>query len=111
MSRVGRSTWLADRASLPWNCSARRRVGWSPAWTSAPACSTWREPGLPGRCTSVATGSGQPGAYRYLSDTVDSYRTPEELLDLAGRAGWGDPSIRLLTLGTVGLVAGVKLPG
>jgi demethylmenaquinone methyltransferase/2-methoxy-6-polyprenyl-1,4-benzoquinol methylase len=50
--------------------------------------------------------SGQPRAYRYLSDTVDAYRAPEELLDLAGRAGWRDPRIELLTLGTVGLLSG-----
>jgi demethylmenaquinone methyltransferase/2-methoxy-6-polyprenyl-1,4-benzoquinol methylase len=50
--------------------------------------------------------SGQPAAYRYLSDTVDAYRAPEELLDLAGRAGWLDPRIDLLTLGTVGLLSG-----
>jgi len=52
--------------------------------------------------------SGQPEAYRYLSDTVDSYRAPEQLLDLADRAGWRDPRIELLTLGTVGLVSGVR---
>jgi demethylmenaquinone methyltransferase/2-methoxy-6-polyprenyl-1,4-benzoquinol methylase len=50
--------------------------------------------------------SGQPRAYHYLSDTVDSYRAPEQLLDLAGRAGWRDPRIDLLTLGTVGLLSG-----
>jgi demethylmenaquinone methyltransferase/2-methoxy-6-polyprenyl-1,4-benzoquinol methylase len=32
--------------------------------------------------------SGQPAAYRYLSDTVDSYRTPEELRAMAAAAGW-----------------------
>jgi demethylmenaquinone methyltransferase / 2-methoxy-6-polyprenyl-1,4-benzoquinol methylase len=50
--------------------------------------------------------SGQPRAYRYLSDTVDSYHSPEQLLDLAERAGWRDPRIELLTLGTVGLLSG-----
>jgi len=50
--------------------------------------------------------SGAPDAYRYLSATVGSYRTPEELVTLAGRAGWRDPAIRLLTLGTVGLLTG-----
>lgn len=50
--------------------------------------------------------SGDPGAYRYLSDTIDSYRTPAELVELARDAGWREPSIRLLTLGTVGLLAG-----
>lgn len=50
--------------------------------------------------------SGRPAAYRYLSDTVDSYRTPAELLDLATRAGWRRARIHLLTLGTVGVLAG-----
>lgn len=50
--------------------------------------------------------SGEPDAYRYLSDTVDSYRTPEELVALAAEAGWVDPAIELLTLGTVGLLTG-----
>lgn len=53
--------------------------------------------------------SGQPQAYRYLSDTIDSYRTPEELVDLAKRAGWRNPRLRLLTLGTVGLLFGRAL--
>jgi len=52
--------------------------------------------------------SGQPRAYRYLSETIDSYRTPAELLALAGRAGWGEPGIRLLTLGTVGILTGQR---
>src|SRR6266849_1352700 len=34
--------------------------------------------------------SGERSAYRYLSDTVDSYRTPAELRDLAMTAGWKD---------------------
>lgn len=55
--------------------------------------------------------SGQPRAYRYLSETIDSYRTPEELLALAGRAGWSEPRIRLLTLGTVGILSGLRKPG
>jgi demethylmenaquinone methyltransferase / 2-methoxy-6-polyprenyl-1,4-benzoquinol methylase len=50
--------------------------------------------------------SGQPQAYRYLSDTVDSYRTPAELRGLAERAGWSEVSFRSLTLGTVGILAG-----
>jgi demethylmenaquinone methyltransferase / 2-methoxy-6-polyprenyl-1,4-benzoquinol methylase len=52
--------------------------------------------------------SGDGAAYRYLSDTVDSYRTPEELVALATRAGWQDPRIDLLTLGTVGVLAGER---
>jgi demethylmenaquinone methyltransferase/2-methoxy-6-polyprenyl-1,4-benzoquinol methylase len=50
--------------------------------------------------------SGQPEAYRYLSSTVDSYRTPEQLVEMADRAGWRDVRIRLLTMGTVGLLTG-----
>jgi demethylmenaquinone methyltransferase/2-methoxy-6-polyprenyl-1,4-benzoquinol methylase len=50
--------------------------------------------------------SGEPDAYRYLSDTVDAYRTPAELVELARAAGWVDPRIELLTLGTVGLLRG-----
>lgn len=50
--------------------------------------------------------SGEPRAYRYLSDTVDSYRTPEQLVGLAEAAGWRDVRFRALTLGTVGLLSG-----
>lgn len=52
--------------------------------------------------------SGEPQAYRYLSDTVDTYRTPGQLLELAGAAGWSHISLRLLTLGTVGLLTGTR---
>jgi demethylmenaquinone methyltransferase/2-methoxy-6-polyprenyl-1,4-benzoquinol methylase len=50
--------------------------------------------------------SGQPAAYRYLSDTVDSYRTPEELRAMAAAAGWSDVSYKGMAMGTVGLLAG-----
>ncbi|MGH7912083.1 MAG: ubiquinone/menaquinone biosynthesis methyltransferase [Candidatus Dormibacteraceae bacterium] len=50
--------------------------------------------------------SGQPQAYRYLSDTVDTYRTPGELLELAAESGWNQVALQLLTLGTVGLLTG-----
>ena len=50
--------------------------------------------------------SGAPSAYRYLSDTVDSYRTPAELLEMASAAGWSDLSFRALSAGTVGIVRG-----
>jgi demethylmenaquinone methyltransferase/2-methoxy-6-polyprenyl-1,4-benzoquinol methylase len=52
--------------------------------------------------------SGQPQAYRYLSDTVDAYHRPEELVELAAEAGWRGPRIELLTLGTVGLLSGQR---
>jgi demethylmenaquinone methyltransferase/2-methoxy-6-polyprenyl-1,4-benzoquinol methylase len=50
--------------------------------------------------------SGQPAAYRYLSDTVDSYRTPEELSGMALAAGWSDVRFRPLAMGTVGILSG-----
>jgi demethylmenaquinone methyltransferase/2-methoxy-6-polyprenyl-1,4-benzoquinol methylase len=50
--------------------------------------------------------SGDPPAYRYLSDTIDSYRTPEELRDMAGAAGWTDIRFHGLAFGTVGLLVG-----
>jgi len=50
--------------------------------------------------------SGEPRAYRYLSDTVDSYRTARELQALAGEAGWSAIDFRTLNFGTVGLLAG-----
>jgi demethylmenaquinone methyltransferase / 2-methoxy-6-polyprenyl-1,4-benzoquinol methylase len=53
--------------------------------------------------------SGQPAAYRYLSDTVDSYRTPQELRDMAVAASWSDVSYKSLALGTVGIVSGTKM--
>jgi demethylmenaquinone methyltransferase/2-methoxy-6-polyprenyl-1,4-benzoquinol methylase len=50
--------------------------------------------------------SGQPSAYRYLSDTVDAYRTPEELAAMATHAGWSEVRFRSLAMGTVGIVSG-----
>jgi demethylmenaquinone methyltransferase / 2-methoxy-6-polyprenyl-1,4-benzoquinol methylase len=50
--------------------------------------------------------SGQPAAYRYLSDTVDSYRTPDELRSMAAAAGWKDVRYQGLAMGTVGIVSG-----
>ncbi len=52
--------------------------------------------------------SGDPAAYRYLSSTVDSYRTPEELRELARQAGWGGVELRLLNLGTVAVLSGTR---
>jgi demethylmenaquinone methyltransferase/2-methoxy-6-polyprenyl-1,4-benzoquinol methylase len=54
--------------------------------------------------------SGQPVAYRYLSDTVDSYRSPEELRALAAAAGWTGVGYRELAAGTVGVMSGTKIP-
>jgi len=50
--------------------------------------------------------SGDRSAYRYLSETVDSYRTPGELADLAMAAGWSDVRYHGLAMGTVGLLSG-----
>jgi len=50
--------------------------------------------------------SGAPDAYRYLSDTVDSYRSGEELAELALASGWKGVEFIGLTGGTVGLLAG-----
>jgi demethylmenaquinone methyltransferase/2-methoxy-6-polyprenyl-1,4-benzoquinol methylase len=50
--------------------------------------------------------SGQPAAYRYLSDTVDSYRTPDELREMAAAAGWANVTYKGLAMGTVGIVSG-----
>ena len=50
--------------------------------------------------------SGEPSAYRYLSDTVDSYRTPEQLRTMAAGAGWTDVRFESLALGTVGILSG-----
>jgi demethylmenaquinone methyltransferase/2-methoxy-6-polyprenyl-1,4-benzoquinol methylase len=50
--------------------------------------------------------SGAPSAYRYLSDTVDSYRTPDELRQMAREAGWSDIRFIPLAAGTVGILSG-----
>jgi demethylmenaquinone methyltransferase / 2-methoxy-6-polyprenyl-1,4-benzoquinol methylase len=50
--------------------------------------------------------AGDRRAYRYLSDTVDSYLTGEQLLELARSSGWDRPRLWRLNLGTVGLVRG-----
>jgi demethylmenaquinone methyltransferase/2-methoxy-6-polyprenyl-1,4-benzoquinol methylase len=50
--------------------------------------------------------SGDRPAYRYLSDTIDSYRTPEELREMAIAAGWSDVRYQGLGMGTVGVLSG-----
>lgn len=50
--------------------------------------------------------SGQRSAYKYLSDTVDSYRTPEELRAMAKAAGWENVRYESLAMGTVGIMSG-----
>jgi demethylmenaquinone methyltransferase / 2-methoxy-6-polyprenyl-1,4-benzoquinol methylase len=53
--------------------------------------------------------SGEPSAYRYLSDTVDSYRTRDELRGMAMKAGWKDVRFTALAAGTVGILSGVAV--
>jgi demethylmenaquinone methyltransferase/2-methoxy-6-polyprenyl-1,4-benzoquinol methylase len=52
--------------------------------------------------------SGQPAAYRYLSDTVDSYRTPDELRAMADAAGWQHVKYQPLAMSTVGVLVGER---
>jgi demethylmenaquinone methyltransferase/2-methoxy-6-polyprenyl-1,4-benzoquinol methylase len=52
--------------------------------------------------------SGQRAAYKYLSDTVDSYRTPDELRAMATAAGWANVRFEPLAMGTVGIVSGSR---
>jgi demethylmenaquinone methyltransferase / 2-methoxy-6-polyprenyl-1,4-benzoquinol methylase len=52
--------------------------------------------------------SGQRSAYKYLSDTVDSYRTPDELRAMAAAAGWANVRFEPLAMGTVGVLSGAK---
>lgn len=53
--------------------------------------------------------SGEPSAYRYLSDTVDSYRTPDELRAMATAAGWTQIRFIPLAAGTVGILSGAAV--
>lgn len=50
--------------------------------------------------------SGDRSAYRYLSDTVDAYRTPEELQAMARQAGWSAVRFIAQAMGTVGIASG-----
>ena len=50
--------------------------------------------------------SGDAAAYRYLSDTIDSYRTPGELAGMATQAGWSEVRFHGLAMGTVGILSG-----
>jgi demethylmenaquinone methyltransferase/2-methoxy-6-polyprenyl-1,4-benzoquinol methylase len=52
--------------------------------------------------------SGQRSAYKYLSDTVDSYRTPDELRAMAKAAEWSNVRYEGLAMGTVGIVSGQR---
>src|SRR5439155_16626685 len=50
--------------------------------------------------------SGDRSAYRYLSDTVDSYRTPDQLKQMASEAEWQEVRLASLAAGTVGILSG-----
>ncbi|HKB19339.1 MAG TPA: bifunctional demethylmenaquinone methyltransferase/2-methoxy-6-polyprenyl-1,4-benzoquinol methylase UbiE [Candidatus Dormibacteraeota bacterium] len=52
--------------------------------------------------------SGDASAYRYLSDTIDSYRIPAELAGMATQAGWSDVRFHGLAMGTVGILTGKR---
>lgn len=52
--------------------------------------------------------SGDRLAYRYLSDTIGSYRTPDELRKMAVAAGWSEVRYHGLAVGTVGLLSGSR---
>lgn len=51
--------------------------------------------------------AGDREAYRYLGATVDSYLTGQQLVELARRAGWEQPHLRRLNVGTVALMTAV----
>ena len=53
--------------------------------------------------------SGDRAAYRYLSDTVDSYRTPDQLREMASQAGWSNIRFTALSMGTVGILSGLAV--
>jgi demethylmenaquinone methyltransferase / 2-methoxy-6-polyprenyl-1,4-benzoquinol methylase len=48
--------------------------------------------------------TGDPSAYRYLTDTVETYLTPQQMLRCAVEARWRMPTLRRLNLGTVALL-------
>jgi demethylmenaquinone methyltransferase/2-methoxy-6-polyprenyl-1,4-benzoquinol methylase len=52
--------------------------------------------------------SGDSSAYRYLSDTIDSYRTPDELVEMAMQAAWSGVRFHALAMGTVGILSGKR---
>jgi demethylmenaquinone methyltransferase / 2-methoxy-6-polyprenyl-1,4-benzoquinol methylase len=52
--------------------------------------------------------SGDAAAYRYLGQTVDAYLAPAEMLELARAAGWREPRLGKLNLGTIALVVGSR---
>jgi demethylmenaquinone methyltransferase/2-methoxy-6-polyprenyl-1,4-benzoquinol methylase len=74
-----------------------------PTGPLAPATGLWVGSVLP-RIGGVL--SGDPAAYRYLSDTIRTYASVDELGGWLGAAGLIDVRVRPLMLGTVGLVSG-----
>ncbi len=55
--------------------------------------------------------SGDRSAYRYLSDTVDSYRTLTELRDMTEAAGWQQIGYEELSAKLVGILSGTRVSG
>ena len=50
--------------------------------------------------------SGDRDAYRYLSRTISAYHGPEDMVALAGEAGWKQVQLRSLTFRTVAVLSG-----
>src|SRR5205807_10285127 len=48
--------------------------------------------------------SGNRTAYRYLSETITSYESPEALANMAQQAGWNVPHVETLTFRTVAIL-------
>src|SRR5438093_183177 len=79
-------------------------LGTDGGWRRRAARETAMQAG--GSALDVACGSGATSAYRYLSDTVDSYRTPTELLEMARAAGWSRVVFTPVAASTVGILRG-----
>jgi len=52
--------------------------------------------------------TGDRASYHYLSETIDAFLTPHQLVDLCRGAGWSKVSVTSLNLGMVALLAGVR---
>ena len=52
--------------------------------------------------------SGNPGAYRYLTESARRFFEPEEVVEMLKKAGFREVSYRPLLLGAAGLIVAVK---
>jgi len=52
--------------------------------------------------------TGEPTAYTYLPHSLTSFLSPDEIVDLMRRTGWGEVAYRRLMLGTVAVHLGVR---